>query len=597
MSASPRRVAAGRHAEVVPRLTDLAREHPLRERFSAQLITALYRCGRQVDALRTYAQVRESLLDEFGVDPGQELRDLEQAVLAHDPSLAAPPSAMQATTTRLADQPAGDPFHQTPDRLPLLGREREVTVLRADLDDALLGRGRLALLVGEPGIGKTRLAEELASEAEIRGATIGWGRNHDDGGAIAFWSWIQVVRTLLERAPREVVVAALGRRAAEIAQVVPEVHDLVPDLDPPPALDPDGAPSGSATPHHLLPAWPASDRCSSRRRVQWAARRAPVPSFCPGRFNDARLLGGSPTAAWGTGLRPAGPDPRVQRGANRSPVLVVSPAATARRSALWCGVRGEPSDESTTVHRRTQGTPSSRRDLRLLPSGRPRRRRRGLLPASVARSSSTAAPAPDTDDRTAKTAPCSTRHTTSARSRVGGAPAASPGLSNRPDAGSFVEERPMGGSVLAAWSARRSTATSRLPAGPAHLGWRRRSKELRRPRDAPEYRPRNTVRAAAAGGNRRRRGDPAAWWPSPSGPRPSPPQLHLALSCSQRWRRSRRAVLELRSVPVERPPIGPSASVAKVAVTSAACARFAGHRRPRCGPVRGGCPLLLHPCS
>jgi DNA-binding SARP family transcriptional activator len=369
-------LAAGRHAEVVARLTELAREHPLRERFSAQLVTALYRCGRQVDALRAYAQVREALIEEFGVEPGQELRDLEQAVLAHDPALAAPASAMAATSA--APQPLsagehGDPFHQTPDRLPLIGREHELGLLRADLDDALVGRGRVALLVGEPGIGKTRLAEEIASEAEPRGTTIGWGRSHDDGGAVAFWSWIQVVRTLIERAPRDLVVAALGRRAAEIAQVVPEVHDLVADLDPPPALDPDGAR------FRVCDALTSFLRNLARARpllitiddVQWADPASlQMLSFLAREITDAPLLVVVTYRSVGA--------PADDRLGQTLALLVRQPIARRidldglDRDALGklvVAAGGDPSEAVlTTVHRRTQGNPFFAVEiLRLLP--------------------------------------------------------------------------------------------------------------------------------------------------------------------------------------------------------------------------------------
>ncbi|HEV7720352.1 MAG TPA: AfsR/SARP family transcriptional regulator, partial [Iamia sp.] len=99
-------LASGRHAEIVGPLTELVQAHPLRERFAAQLITALYRCGRQVDALQAYASVREALLEEFGIDPGAELRALEAQVLAHDPALAAPASATAATSAASA---SGEP--------------------------------------------------------------------------------------------------------------------------------------------------------------------------------------------------------------------------------------------------------------------------------------------------------------------------------------------------------------------------------------------------------------------------------------------------------------------------------------------------------
>jgi WD40 repeat protein/DNA-binding SARP family transcriptional activator/serine/threonine protein kinase len=80
-------LACGRAAEVIPRLETLVAEHPLREPFRRQLMTALYRTGRQVDALRTYHDHREVLADELGLDPSRELAELEGRILAHDPSL------------------------------------------------------------------------------------------------------------------------------------------------------------------------------------------------------------------------------------------------------------------------------------------------------------------------------------------------------------------------------------------------------------------------------------------------------------------------------------------------------------------------------
>ena len=83
-------LATGRHEEVVDALTALVAEHPDREQLRAQLMTALYRCGRQRDALAVYDDARRHLRDEYGLDPGPALQALERAVLAHDPALAAP---------------------------------------------------------------------------------------------------------------------------------------------------------------------------------------------------------------------------------------------------------------------------------------------------------------------------------------------------------------------------------------------------------------------------------------------------------------------------------------------------------------------------
>ena len=81
-------LATGRHADVVESVATLVAEHPLRERFHAQRIIALYRCGRQAEALRAYQQARDVLAEELGLDPGAELQALERAVLTQDPALA-----------------------------------------------------------------------------------------------------------------------------------------------------------------------------------------------------------------------------------------------------------------------------------------------------------------------------------------------------------------------------------------------------------------------------------------------------------------------------------------------------------------------------
>jgi DNA-binding SARP family transcriptional activator len=83
-------LALGRHAETIPELEVLAEEHPLRERFRAQLMLALYRSGRQPEALSVYRDLRSRLADELGIEPSQALRDLEGAILRQDPALEAP---------------------------------------------------------------------------------------------------------------------------------------------------------------------------------------------------------------------------------------------------------------------------------------------------------------------------------------------------------------------------------------------------------------------------------------------------------------------------------------------------------------------------
>ena len=132
----------------------------------------------------------------------------------------------------LMDRPAGDVF---------VGRERELAELAMGLEDAISGRGRMALLVGEPGIGKTRLAEELATLAMRKGARVVFGRSHETEGAPAYWPWVQVIRAYARQAGDAELLEQMGPGAPDVAELVPEFRDRFPSLPPLPSLDPDQA--------------------------------------------------------------------------------------------------------------------------------------------------------------------------------------------------------------------------------------------------------------------------------------------------------------------------------------------------------------------
>ena len=125
-------------------------------------------------------------------------------------------------------------------RLPLIGRDLELDRARAALDDVLAGQRRTVLVSGEPGIGKTRLVQELAAIAESQGALVAWGRVDDVDGAPPYWPWLQVLDAVLEHTDRGTLTAALGGDADAISMIVPAVAQLV-DVAPPPPLDPAAA--------------------------------------------------------------------------------------------------------------------------------------------------------------------------------------------------------------------------------------------------------------------------------------------------------------------------------------------------------------------
>jgi predicted ATPase/DNA-binding SARP family transcriptional activator len=148
-------LAAGCHADVIGELDALVVQEPLRERLRAQLMLALYRSGRQADALEAYRRAREVLVEQLGIEPGSELHDMQQAILDQDPALDAPAQVVGPSVRRpsLPDPPTA-----------LIGRASELEDIAGQLRD----RGtRLLTLVGPGGVGKTRLA--LAAAARVEG--------------------------------------------------------------------------------------------------------------------------------------------------------------------------------------------------------------------------------------------------------------------------------------------------------------------------------------------------------------------------------------------------------------------------------------------
>jgi tetratricopeptide (TPR) repeat protein len=128
-----------------------------------------------------------------------------------------------------------------PSAIPFVGREREVAALLGGLQETLGGEGRLFLLSGEPGIGKSRLADELLLRARERGARILWGRCWEAGGAPAYWPWVQALRAYVRERRPDDLRAQLGAGASDIAQMLPDVRELFPDLPDPPSVDPESA--------------------------------------------------------------------------------------------------------------------------------------------------------------------------------------------------------------------------------------------------------------------------------------------------------------------------------------------------------------------
>jgi predicted ATPase/DNA-binding SARP family transcriptional activator len=143
------RLALGEHRELAPAIRSALADNPFRERLWGQLMLAFYRSGRQADALETFQEARRVLADELGLEPGPDLKRLQEAILAHDPAIAAAPAVRR--------RPGNLPAPST----SFVGRDHE-----RDQIATLLHEHRLVTLTGPPGVGKSRLAVETARSLE-----------------------------------------------------------------------------------------------------------------------------------------------------------------------------------------------------------------------------------------------------------------------------------------------------------------------------------------------------------------------------------------------------------------------------------------------
>jgi predicted ATPase len=149
----------------------------------------------------------------------------------------APPEGEAPANAAVPEATDRVPPHSASSRAPesladgvFVGRQAEMGVLQAALEDALAGRGRLVMLVGESGIGKTRTAREFLVHAGRRGALGLWGRCHESPGTPPYWPWVQIIRGYVREHDSAQVRNAMGAEAPDIAAIAPEVRARLPNL-------------------------------------------------------------------------------------------------------------------------------------------------------------------------------------------------------------------------------------------------------------------------------------------------------------------------------------------------------------------------------
>jgi tetratricopeptide (TPR) repeat protein len=200
-------LALGHHAVLVGEVEGLVAAHPLHERFREQLMLALYRAGRQADALSVYQDAYQVLAEELGVLPGPGLRTMEAAILHQDPAI-----------DYASPEPETGPAARS--RLPFVGRQRARKVLETAWRRARNGERQLVVVEGDSGIGKTRLATEMAAAAESEGGKTLLGRAVGDA-LVPFFPFVEALSSHAARLRPDQLRSIAGPGAPYLAYLLP----------------------------------------------------------------------------------------------------------------------------------------------------------------------------------------------------------------------------------------------------------------------------------------------------------------------------------------------------------------------------------------
>jgi hypothetical protein len=249
-------------------------------------MTALYRDGQQAAALRAFQRARTGLVDQLGVDPGPELQRLERAIIDHDPALLGvdrPPVAQAPTrdhgTTSLTPLP---PAMAALTGSPLVGRDTEIGTLRRRWQAAMTGKPGLVFVRGEAGIGKTRLAADLARIAHDDGGLVLHGRCDPDPVA-PYQPFAEALATFTNTTPEGSVAQSAPWVTTELARLVPGLANRTsnPRRIPTHLATPPPPDATSSTP------WPRSSPTAAANDPSWSTSTTstgptPARSLCCG---------------------------------------------------------------------------------------------------------------------------------------------------------------------------------------------------------------------------------------------------------------------------------------------------------------------------
>jgi DNA-binding SARP family transcriptional activator len=255
-------LSLGQHRELVGELEALVQAHPWRERLTGQLMLALYRSGRQADALGAYGRTRQVLVEEHGIDPTPALQELQLAILNQSPQLelsgqgdsygsmtfSSDPYGAGGDATRLGpalSAPGAGNAVPLPGRLAfrppvgIVGRERELELISDAYKRVVGGEGREMLLVsGEAGLGKTTLVAEAARVAFDNGACVLFG-HCDEDLTRPYQFFAEALEHYVTHAAEERILRYMTTHGSELSRLAPSLLNRFSDLPPSKATDTD----------------------------------------------------------------------------------------------------------------------------------------------------------------------------------------------------------------------------------------------------------------------------------------------------------------------------------------------------------------------